>query len=156
MSSQVVLRGWDANGYPHAMNVRTPSDALTVLRAASRDGTLDKLCDRHGVSLFLVFGSTVTGATAGTAQDLEIAVHSDGHLDVLGMLADLTDLTGLDAIDLLDLRRAGPVAAVQALHHGEVLLERRSDLADRLLMRATLEKMDTQWLRDWALELMAS
>lgn len=56
----------------------------------------------------------------------------------------------------LDLRRAGPVAAVEALHHGEVLVERQPDLADRLLMRATLEKMDTQWLRDWALELMAS
>jgi predicted nucleotidyltransferase len=138
------------------MNARTPSDALAALRGASRDGTLGALCDRHDVSLLVVFGSTVTNVAPNEARDLDVAVHGGTRLDVLGLLADLTDLTRLDAIDLLDLRRAGPVAAVEALHHGEVLVERSSGLADRLLMRATLEKMDTQWLRDWALELMAS
>jgi len=138
------------------MDATTPSDALAALRAASRSGALDELCERHGVDLLVAFGSAVTGPMSDHARDLDIAVHSDDDLDSIGLLAALTDLTGLDAIDLLDLRRAGPVAAVEALHDGEVLVERRADLADHLLMRATLEKLDTQWLRDWALELMAS
>jgi hypothetical protein len=45
---------------------------------------------------------------------------------------------------------------VEALLHGDVLFEREPGMADRLLARAATEKMDTQWLRDWALELMAS
>lgn len=138
------------------MDVPTPPDALATLRTASRSGVLDGLCERHGLTLLIAFGSAVTGPMHDRAKDLDIAVQSDGHIDVLGLLTDLTDLTGLDAIDLLDLRRAGPVAAVEALHRGEVLVERRRDLADRLLMRATLDKLDTQWLRDWALELMVS
>lgn len=138
------------------MDATSPSDALATLRAESRSGVLDDLCERHGLSLLVAFGSAVTNSMRDGAKDLDIAVHSDDAIDVIGLLADLTDLTSLDAIDLLDLRRAGPVVAVEALHNGEVLVERRPHLADRLLMRATLEKLDTQWLRDWALELMAS
>lgn len=138
------------------MDATTPSDALSALRAASRSGALDELCRQHGVELLIAFGSAVTGPMSDRARDLDIAVHGIGVLDTIGVLAALTDLTGLDAIDLLDLRRAGPVAAVEALHDGDVLAEHRAGLADRLLMRATLEKLDTQWLRDWALELMAS
>lgn len=106
------------------------------------------VCDRHDVLLLVVFGSTVTSAVPDEAHDLDVAVHGGMRFDVRAFLAALTDLTYLDVVDLLDLRRAGAVAAVEALQHGDVLVERPSGLADRLLIRATLGKMDTQSWRE--------
>jgi len=68
---------------------------------------------------------------------------------------DLSTWLGIDEIDLLDLRQAGAVAKVEALLRGEVLYEQSAGTADHLLSIAAVEKMDTQWLRDWALDLMA-
>ena len=71
-------------------------------------------------------------------------------------MTDLSTWLGIDEIDLLDLRQAGAVAKVEALLHGAVLYEQAAGTAERMLSIAAVEKMDTQWLRDWALDLMAS
>lgn len=138
------------------MTATTPADALSALRAAAAAGELGHLCGRHEVSLLVAFGSAVSGPVPAGARDLDIAVLSTGSPSTLTLLTELSDLTRFDAIDLLDLGRAGPVAIVEALLHGEVLFEHEPGTADRLLMRAATQKMDTKWLRDWALELMAS
>ena len=138
------------------MTATTPADALSALRAAAAGGQLADLCRRHEVSLLVAFGSAVSGPVPAGARDLDIAVLSMGSPSTLTLLTELSDLTRFDAIDLLDLGRAGPVAIVEALLHGEVLFEHERGTADRLLVRAATQKTDTQWLRDWALELMAS
>jgi len=114
------------------------------------------VCNRHDVALLVAFGSAVNGPVRDHARDLDIAVLTKHGRSTLELLTELSDLMRFDAIDLLDLGRAGSVATVEALLHGDVLFEREPGTADRLLARAATEKMDTQWLRDWALELMAS
>ncbi len=138
------------------MTATTPTHALETLRAAAASGALTTVCDRHHVALLVAFGSAVNGPVRDHARDLHIAVLTKRGRSTLELLAELSDLTRFDAIDLLGLGRAAPVASVEALLHGDVLFEREPGMADRLLAGAATEKMDTQWLRDWALELMAS
>ena len=73
----------------------------------------------------------MNGPVRDRARDLDIAVLTKRGRSTLELLAELSDLTRLDAIDLLDLGRAGPVATVEALLHGEVLFEREPGTADR-------------------------
>ena len=118
------------------MTATTPTHALETLRAAAARGALATVSNRHDVALLVAFGSAVSGPVRDHARDLDIAVLTeDGH-STLELLAELSDLTRFDAIDLLDLGRAGPVATVEALLHGDVLFEREPGMADRLLARA--------------------
>lgn len=126
-----------------------------MLRSKATTGELETFCHAHDVTLLVAFGSAVSGPLPESAKDLDLAFLSSTstHLD---LLADLSTWLGFDEIDLLDLRQAGAVAKVEALLHGEALYEQSAGTADRLLSIAAVEKMDTQWLRDWALDLMAS
>ena len=137
------------------MSRRRPTEALRMLRSAAATGDLEAFCHAHDITLLVAFGSTVSGPLPDSARDLDLAFMS-GTSARLDLLADLSTWLGIDEIDLLDLRQGGAVAKVEALLHGEVLYEQSAGTADRLLSIAAVEKMDTQWLRDWALDLMAS
>lgn len=118
-------------------------------------GELAAFCRARDVTLLVAFGSTVSGPLPDAARDLDLAFMSSTSTQ-LDVLADLSTWLGIDEIDLLDLRQAGAVAKVEALLHGAVLYEQSPGTADRMLSTAAVELMDTKWLRDWALDLMAS
>lgn len=122
------------------------------MRAAAEDGRLDELCDRHQIDLMGIFGSAVRSEHP---RDLDISVRYVASTDVLGFLDELSVLADTSAIDLLDLGRAGPVARERGLVGGIPLYERNSGDFARAQMAAIGERMDTDWLRRWDLELMA-
>jgi predicted nucleotidyltransferase len=129
-------------------------EAVARLRAAAEDGSLDALCDRHQIDLMGIFGSAVRSEHP---RDLDIAVRyvAGTSPDVLDFLDELSVLGDTSTIDLLDLGRAGPVARERGLVGGIPLYERNSGDFARAQMAATGERMDTDWLRRWDLELMA-
>lgn len=132
----------------------TPAEALRILRTAAEDGRLDDLVERHRLRLFVVFGSAERGEP--TARDLDIAVSArEGErFDLVALVVELMTLTGTGDIDVLDLDRAGPVARQHALF-GEPLYESEPGLYAREQVRASTERMDTEWFRLWDLQLMA-
>ncbi|RJQ71897.1 nucleotidyltransferase domain-containing protein [Pseudonocardiaceae bacterium YIM PH 21723] len=105
--------------------------------------------------MITVFGSVVDRPE--TARDIDIAVapQHGSKLDVLAVLDELAALTGSDDVDLLDLGRAGAVAREQALVYAEPLYESVGGEYAREQIRATMERMDTAWMRKADLELMA-
>lgn len=132
----------------------TPAEALRTLRTAVEDGRLDDFVERHGLRLLVVFGSAERGEP--TARDLDIAVSArpGERFDLLDLINALLDLTGSDDVDLLDLDRAGPVARQHALF-GEPLYESEPGLYAREQIRASMERLDTEWFRRLSLQLMA-
>jgi predicted nucleotidyltransferase len=134
----------------------TVSEAVRRLLLAAGSGDLDRLCERHGVSVLGVFGSAVRGGK-DSAHDLDLAVSfvDPARADVLSFLDELPSISGPAEIDLMDLGRASPVAREQALVGGIPLYEReRGDFA-RAQIAAMLQRMDTEWLRRLELELLA-
>ena len=132
----------------------TPAQALDRLRHAEASGELAALAERHGLSLVVVFGSAARGEP--TARDLDVAVGSRlADLDAVRLVMELMDLTGSDAVDLLDLDRAGPVARQHALVPGEPLYEYPAGEFARQQLRASAERLSTEWMRRLDLELMA-
>ena len=125
--------------------------ALSRLRSAAEDGTIDDICDRHDVRVLGVFGSALTSPEP---QDLDIGV---GFLrpggDVLGLLDDLTQLTGFDRLDIAVIDEAGPVLRARALS-GLGLYESAEGLFATEQMAALAEERDTAWLRRLDLETL--
>jgi hypothetical protein len=68
---------------------------------------------------------------------------------------DLVALTGYEGIDLVVLNGAGPVIRERALVGAEVLYEARRSVHTQAAIAATMERMDTQWLRRLSLEELA-
>lgn len=138
------------------MNVasRGPTAGLARLRAMAADGRLDELCDRHGVAVLTVFGSTARGAPE--PRDLDIAVlHRPGRVvDYPGVIGDLQIAAGGD-IDLAVLDGAGPVLRERALVGVVPLYEYRAGDWARAATAAVLERMDTAWMRRLDLEQLA-
>lgn len=133
----------------------TPVDAARRLRAAALDGRLEDLAGAHGLSLVVLFGSASTGEPG--ARDLDVAVGSRARsgLNVIGVICALMDLVGSDRVDLLDLDRAGPVARQHALVPGEPLYEYQAGEFARQQMRASGQRLGTEWMRRLDLALMA-
>lgn len=127
----------------------TPRSAL----AALRDGAAGDLAQRHGLDLLVAFGSVVR--TDGQPRDLDLAVRSAGALDVLALLQDVYELTGLEEVDVLDLRRAGAVAAFEALEHGVLLYESHPGRFVEAHVGAWSLHADEAWLRRRQLESLA-
>ncbi|HEY6421714.1 MAG TPA: hypothetical protein VIY28_00420 [Pseudonocardiaceae bacterium] len=67
----------------------------------------------------------------------------------------LEDLVDSDRVDLLDVDRAGAVARQHALVPGDPLYEYRSGEFARQQMRASGQRLGTEWMRRLDLELMA-
>jgi predicted nucleotidyltransferase len=134
--------------------VTTPAEALERLRRAEASGVLAELAERLGLGLVVAFGSAARGEA--TARDLDIAVASrSGDLHPTHVVLALMDLTGTDDVDLLDLDRAGPVARQHALVPGEPLYEFPPGEFGRQQMRASGERLSTEWMRRLDLALMA-
>lgn len=131
------------------------AEAFAALRAAERSGALARLADDLELALVVVFGSAERGEP--DAHDLDVAVSArPGHrLDVLAVVNGLIDLTGFEGIDVLDLDRAGPVARQQALVPGEPLYEFESGGFVRDQLRASGERLSTEWMRRNSLERLA-
>lgn len=135
--------------------MRTPAEGLARLRAAAASGELDTLCARHGVRLLTVFGSA--GRDEPGARDLDIGVFfEDGvKADILGLIDDLTGLTKVDAIDLAHLNRAGPVLREHALVGSVPLYEHAEGQFFSAQSAAIGERIDTDPMRRFQLELLA-
>lgn len=111
------------------------------------------LAQRHGLDLVVAFGSAVLAP--GEPRDLDLAVRCPTRIDVLAVLQDVYELTGFEEVDLLDLRRAGEVAAYEALEHGVVLHEALPGLFAEAHIAAWARKVDTDWLRRLQLDALA-
>jgi predicted nucleotidyltransferase len=129
-----------------------PGAALDRLRSAAADGTLDAICDRHGVRVLGAFGSALH---APEAHDLDLAVgFSTAEPDLLGLLDELTVLTSFDRIDLVPIDGAEPVLRARGLG-GLGLYEREPGQFATEQMAAWAEERDTAWLRRLDLDLMS-
>ena len=133
----------------------TPAEAFAALREAERTGELARLADRLSLGLVVVFGSTARGAPA--PRDLDVAVSSrpGTRLDILDVVNALLDLTGFDGVDVLDLDRADAVARQHALVPGEPLYESEPGGFVRERLRASSERLSTEWMRRNSLRRMA-
>jgi predicted nucleotidyltransferase len=133
----------------------TPAEALERLRAAAENGRLEAIVQARELTLVTVFGSVVDDPA--NAHDIDIAVmpRSGTSLDLFGVINDFMWLTGSDDVDLMDLGRAGPVARQHALTFSEVLYESEPGKFAGAQLRAGMERMDTEWFRDFSLRVMA-
>jgi hypothetical protein len=75
---------------------------------------------------------------------------------VIAVINALIDLVGSDCVDLLDLDRAGPVAGQHALVPGDPLYEYQPGEFARQQMRASGQRLGTEWMRRLGLALMAN
>ena len=135
------------------MNV--PASGFRRLVRAEADGRLGELARTHGLSLVVVFGSVARDAD--DPHDLDVAVSGDGvrPLDPVAVVNALMALTDIDDVDLLDLDRAGVVARQHALVGGIPLYEHPAGEFGREQMRASGERLSTEWMRRRHLERLA-
>jgi hypothetical protein len=130
----------------------TIGEALHRLAAAAGDGSLDPLCERHGVRVLSAFGSALHAADP---HDLDLGVgFLAGQGDLLALIDDLTVLTGCDALDVAVIDRADPVLRARALS-GLGLFEHASGAFATEQMAALAEERDTAWLRRLDLDALA-
>jgi hypothetical protein len=130
---------------------REATTALSRLRAAAADGTLDDICERHDVRILSAFGSALTSAEP---RDLDIGVGFVGPGgNVLALLDDLARLTGFDQLDVAVIDGADPVLRARALS-GLGLYERAEGCFATEQMAALAEERDTAWLRQLDLETL--
>jgi predicted nucleotidyltransferase len=133
----------------------TPADAAHQLRSAADDGRLEALADVHGLSLVVMFGSASRGQPDARDLDIAVGARARTELDMVAVICALMDLVGSDRVDLLDLDQAGPVARQHALVPGEPLYEYRAGEFARQQMRASGQRLGTEWMRRLDLALMA-
>ncbi len=136
----------------------TPRQGLERLREAAASGSLERLCDRLGVEILVVFGSAVRDDLDQAPADLDVVVRlrDNAPADPVDVTNALIDLTGHSHVDVLDLRVAGVVARARALGPGsEPLFEAESGTVARAQMAALSYAMETAPLRRWDLEILA-
>ena len=133
----------------------TPADAFAALQEAERSGELARLADRLSLGLIVVFGSVARGDPS--ADDLDVAVSSrpGTRLDILDVVNALLELTRFDDVDVMDLDRADALARQHALVPGEPLYEYESGGFVREQLRASAERLSTEWMRQADLVLLA-
>lgn len=133
--------------------VHEATAALATLRSAADDGTLDEICERHGVRLLSAFGSALTLPNPG---DLDLAVGFRGQRrNLLALIDELIQLTGFDRLDVAVLDGANPVLRARALS-GLGLYEHTAGVFATEQMAALAEARDTAWLRRLDLETLGS
>ena len=133
----------------------TPLEALDRLRSAAASTELERVCQRLGIRLLVVFGSAIDEERLREPEDLDVAVLLTESTDLVDVVNGLLDLVRCDALDVMDLGRAGVVARASALGVCEPLYEAEPGLFANRQMAALAERMDTAWLRRLDLELMA-
>lgn len=138
--------------------MRTPADALSVLRDAAVSGELRQVCRRLGIEVLVAFGSAVDPSPIRPPRDLDVAVRlePDTTSDLVDVVNALIDLTGFTWVDVMDLGRAGVVARARALGpHAEPLYEAESGAVALAQMAALTYAMETAPMRRQDLELLA-
>ena len=139
-------------------SVATPLEGLERIRAAAASGELDRVCERLGVGMLVVFGSAVDPHRVRAPGDLDIAVslRAGAAGDLVDVVNALIDLTGTSDIDVLELGSAGVVAQARALGPpSEPLYEATAGAVARAQMAALTYAMETAPLRRRDLELLA-
>ena len=142
----------------------TPRAALDRLVDATKDGSLDALCERFGVRLLSSFGSATRNGVM-PPKDLDIGVSfrretSGAHGPQGGVHARLqlwtalADLTECEQIDLVIIDVDNPVLRAEALT-GIPLYERTSGEFAEAQIAAVGEARDMAPFRRRSLELMA-
>ncbi|MGH3939851.1 MAG: hypothetical protein ACRDTG_14725 [Pseudonocardiaceae bacterium] len=125
----------------------SPIDAARRLRCAAVDGRLEALAEVHGLSLVVMFGSASRGQPDARGLDVAVGSCARTGLDVVEVICALMDLVAVD--------RAGPVARQHALVPGNPLYEYRPGEFARQQMRASGQRLGTEWMRRLDLALMA-
>lgn len=138
---------------PYSGAMPTPTDALTILQAHPAE--VARECAVHRVVLLTAFGSVLRPGAAPRDLDLGVLFEHAGPRDVLGLLDGLVELTGFDGIDLAVLNGAGPVIRERALVGALVLFEAGPSVHANAAIAATMERMDTAWMRELARREMA-
>lgn len=130
-------------------------ESLDILNNAVADGSLERLCDRYGLDLVVLFGSAVDSDDPGDI-DLALAFGKDSGKDFLATLTDLQALVPGDHLDVMNLDVAEPVARYEAMTHGQPLFARTgADFWERQIF-AINHYIETQPLRDALLRSLAS
>jgi predicted nucleotidyltransferase len=134
--------------------VVSAAEGLRRLRAAARSSSIDALCARHSIRVLTAFGSAVRDDP--NARDLDVAVilEPGHHADYPSLIADLVDLTDAD-VDLVVLNGAGPLIRERALVEADPLFESEEGAWSRAATAAAVERMDTDWMREIGLRLLA-
>jgi len=132
----------------------TPVDGLARLQAAAESGELDELCARHRVRTLTVFGSAARGEPDARDLDIGVMFESDAHPDYMAIIGDLMELTDAN-VDFVHLNHAGPVIRERALVGSIPLYESEPYALAWAQVAAVLERIDTRWMRQLDLELMA-
>ena len=133
-----------------------PRSALAALRAAAESEELRGECERLGIVLLVVHGSVTAPAPLGAPRDLDIAYRSRSGAHVLEVTEALIEMTGFEGIDVMDLASAGPVASAEALGpHSILLFESEPDAYAFAQASAIALAMETRWMRQFDLQLMA-
>ncbi|MDQ3114364.1 MAG: nucleotidyltransferase domain-containing protein [Actinomycetota bacterium] len=132
----------------------TPAEGLARLRASAESGELDALCRRHRVRVLTVFGSAARGEPGARDLDIGVLLEPGATVDYLGLIRDLDRITEAD-IDMVLLDAGGPVIRERALVGSVVLDVSEPGAWASAATAATLERIDTEWLRRLDLELLA-
>lgn len=138
------------------MPATDPADALDRLHAAASQGTLGRLCRRHGVRVLTVFGSVLRADAAPRDLDVGVLFEPDRDGDLLAVVNALIELTDCETLDVMDVGRAGPVARARALVGARPLYESEGGAYAQAQMGAALLEWDTAWMRELALDSLAS
>ena len=131
--------------------------ALKSLLAAAGNGGLEALCERFGLDLVSVFGSSLD-PEVDDPGDLDIAIRfgDPSPRDVIGVVGAIAELVGSDRVDVMVLNGAGVVARSRALGpQATGLFEKRPGLYALAQMAALAEEMETAHMRRQDLELLA-
>jgi predicted nucleotidyltransferase len=131
--------------------------SMNSLLAAAEDGRLEALCDRFGLDLVSVFGSSLD-PDVDDPGDLDVAIRFEdpSRGDAVGAVGALAELVGSDQIDVMVLNGAGVVARSRALGpQARGLFEKRAGLYALAQMAALAEEMETSHMRRRDLELLA-
>ena len=115
-------------------------------------------CARFDVNLLVAHGSATYPYSSTEPNDLDLAVlfaHSSPKHDLVGLLDQLAEVAQSPDLDIMVLNGANAVARERALTSPVMLYESSPGLVLGELTTATLERMDTQWLRDLELSRLA-
>jgi predicted nucleotidyltransferase len=134
---------------------RAATEAVRRLRDMAKSGELAAICDRHDVELLAVFGSAAQEDTLPDDLDVAVRFGRRGSADTVALVVALQDAVGFEPVDVMDLGGASVVARHRALVGTLALYEREPGLFARTQMAAMLAYMDTAWLRQLDLALMA-
>jgi predicted nucleotidyltransferase len=131
------------------------AEAVTRLERAADDGTLARLCLRHGVRVLTLFGSARTDLASARDLDIAVSLADSAASDVPELVLDLVELTGTEQVDVMVLDRATPTARFAGLVEAAPLYEAEPGQWARAQMAAALEFYETDWLRRLDLELLS-